>query len=133
METALEMRLRGHHYIGVLKTNSYGYPKAFLEMKMKYYPAGSYLVLEKCTKEEIDLLAIGYKYNRKKIMFFISTKSAGHAEEGGNHIRQDGKIRIMTLVWERFPSILSRAIILTPIIKRYSLRSQVREVLVDTL
>ena len=52
-------------------------------MKMKYYPAGSYLVLETCTKEEIDLLAIGYKYNRKKIMFFISTKSAGHAEEGG--------------------------------------------------
>ena len=89
METeALEMRLRGHHYIAVLKTNSYGYPKAFLvEMKVKYYPAGSYLVLERCTKEEIDLLAIGYKYNRKKIMFFISTKSAGHAEEGGNHIR----------------------------------------------
>ena len=85
-----------------IETNSYGYPKAFLEMKMKYYPAGSYLVLETCTKEEIDLLAIGYKYNRKKIMFFVSTKSAGHAEEGGNHIRQDGKIRIMTLVLKDF-------------------------------
>ena len=53
---------------------------------------------------------------------------------GEPYIRQDGKIRLMTtLVLETFPSILLRAIILTSIIKKYSLRSQVREVLVDTL
>ena len=108
METALEMRLRGHHYIGVLKTNSYGYPKAFLEMQMKYYPAGSYLVLETCTKEEIELLTIRYKYNRKKIMFFVLTKSAGHVEAGRSHIRQDGKIRIMTLVLETFSTCVKK-------------------------
>ena len=84
METALEMRLRGHHYIGVLKSNSYGYPKAFLEMKMKYYyPAGSYLVLEKCTKEEIDLLAIGYKYNRKKFCSSFPQRVLVMQKKGG--------------------------------------------------
>ena len=43
---------------------------------------------------------------------------------GEPYIRQDGKIRLMTtLVLETFPSILLRAIILTSIIKKYSLRS----------
>ena len=82
VQAAIEMRLRGKHYIGVVKTNSSGYPKAFLEDKMKDYPAGSHLILETTTKEEIDLLAIGYKYNRKKVMFFIATNGSGHTEEG---------------------------------------------------
>ena len=35
VESALEMRLRGHHYIGIVKTSHAGYPKAFLEEQMK--------------------------------------------------------------------------------------------------
>ena len=74
VETALEMALRGYHYIGVIKTAHSGYPKLFLEEKMKNYPAGSHLVLEITTKEEVELLAIGYKYNKRKIMMFICTR-----------------------------------------------------------
>ena len=53
---------------------------------MKDYPSGSHLVLETRTKEEIDLLAIGYKYNSKKNMVFIATKGAGHTEEGTAYV-----------------------------------------------
>ena len=49
---------------------------------MKDYQSGSHLVLETTTKEEIELLAIGYKYNMRKVMFFIATKGSGHTEPG---------------------------------------------------
>ena len=33
VETAVEMKLRGHHYIGVVKTSHSGFPKAWLQEK----------------------------------------------------------------------------------------------------
>ena len=48
---------------------------------MKDWPGGSHLVLESCIEEQ-GLLAIGYKYNRKKVLFFIATKGSGNFEDG---------------------------------------------------
>ena len=37
------------------------------------WPGGSHIVLES-TIEGVELLAIGYKYNKKNVLFFIATK-----------------------------------------------------------
>ena len=126
MESALEMRLRGHHYIGVVKTSHSGYSKAFLEDQMKSYPAGSHLVLETRTKEEIDLIAIGYKYNKKKIMLFICTKGCGHTECGEPYIARwkdrNGATKTKAVQDQRlFQSISKEAISLMFIISHGSM------------
>jgi hypothetical protein len=72
----------GDNYIGVVKTNYACYPKKYLEETMKLWPAGSHLVMETTTSEGITLLAIGYKYNRRKVLCFLATEGAGHTEEG---------------------------------------------------
>ena len=69
------------NFIGVIKTSHAGYCKKYLEEKMKEWPAGSHLVLES-TVNDVELLAIGYKYNKRKVACFIATKGAGHTEAG---------------------------------------------------
>jgi len=56
------------------------FPKQFIESSMKDWPAGSHIVLEGSTDDGTDLLAIGYKYNSKKILCFVSTKNVGSTE-----------------------------------------------------
>ena len=58
------------------------YPKKFINDTMHDWPEGSQLVLETSKSEGIDLLTIGYKYNQKKVLCFLSTKDAGHTEQG---------------------------------------------------
>ena len=70
----------GNNFIGVIKTNHAGYPKKFLEQIMKNWPAGLHLVLEAMTSQEVALIAVGYKYNKKKVMFFLFNKGASHTE-----------------------------------------------------
>ena len=74
VQAVTELALRGHHFIGVIKTNHAGYPKQFLSDTMQGWPSGSHLLLETQTSQEIDLCALGYKYNSRKVMFFCSPK-----------------------------------------------------------
>jgi hypothetical protein len=78
-----EGELKGHEVIAAVKSNHSRFPKKELEEKMKGYPSGSYLVLE-CTTptKRVKLLAIGYKYNARKILLFVSTKDAGSTKPG---------------------------------------------------
>jgi len=72
------------NYIGVVKTNHSRYPKAFLQSKMQTWPAGSHLllrtVLNKGRNSEKVIFALGYKYCKAKVLFFIFTEGAGHTE-----------------------------------------------------
>jgi hypothetical protein len=69
------------HYGGILKTNHSRFPKAWIEETMKDWPAGSHIVLEgQATREGVGLIAIGYKYNSRKSLCFISHKDAGATE-----------------------------------------------------
>ena len=70
------------NFCGIVKTAHSRYPKAWLEGKMKQWPAGAHLVLEGTTSTGVRLLAIGYKYNKKKVLCFISTADGGHTEPG---------------------------------------------------
>ena len=80
VKTAVQVAEYGN-FIGIVKTAHSFYPKQWLEEKMKGWPGGSHLVLEG-TKDNIPLIAIGYKYNKKKVICFIATKGSGHTEPG---------------------------------------------------
>lgn len=45
------------------------------------WPAGSHLVMT-TTYQGVELLAIGHKYNKRKVISFIATKGAGHTQAG---------------------------------------------------
>jgi hypothetical protein len=81
----LAKRKLGVHYIGVVKTNSSRYPKAFLQNQMKHWPAGSHLLL-KTTIEGDVLFALGYKYCNSKTLMFIFTDGAGHTQTGAPYV-----------------------------------------------
>lgn len=77
----------GHEIIGAVKTNTGSYPKKQIDKIMRHWPSGSYLVLECRTPDtKVDLVAIGYKYNSKKVLCFIMSKNAGSTAPGKPYI-----------------------------------------------
>lgn len=80
VKTAVALwKLYGILFVGVVKTAHAKYPKAFLEDKMKDWPAGSHLVLESKI-DDVEVVAIGYKYNARKVICFVCHKDAGDTE-----------------------------------------------------
>lgn len=69
------------NFIGVVKNCSNRYPKDFLYDTMKNWPAGCHLVLESKI-EDVDIIAMGYKYNKQKVIYFVFTKGAAHTAPG---------------------------------------------------
>ena len=49
---------------------------------MKEWPGGSHLVMESQHPDGFPLIAIGYKYNSKKVVSFVATKGCGDTEAG---------------------------------------------------
>jgi hypothetical protein len=72
----------GHEFIGAIKTNHRNFLKQHLEDTMKEWPSGSSLVLECHRPNGVVLLAIGYKYNLRKVLCFVATKDAGTTKLG---------------------------------------------------
>jgi hypothetical protein len=82
VDTCIAMYQKFHQqFIGVVKTAHSCYPKKFLEDTMADWPAVLTFVLE-LTADGAPLLAMGYKYNKRKVMCFVATKGAGHREPG---------------------------------------------------
>ena len=109
---ALWFAKRGHAFVGAVKTSSKLFPKAELEDRMKLYPSGASLIME-CDvpgtgNEGIKLLAIGYKYNKKKVLLFIATKNAGSTQPGDPYIaRYNDKLRNVRQREVERPAIIS--------------------------
>ena len=65
--------------IGMVKTNTKGFCKDTIEKLTKDWHGGSYLVLR--SKPMVPggrpLIAIGYKYNARKVLSFIVTDNTG--------------------------------------------------------
>ena len=73
----------GNHACMVIKTGHSRVPKKFLEEKMAHFPGGTWITLEgRAEQEGVDLVCIGYKYNKKKVLIFLCTRGAGSTEEG---------------------------------------------------
>ena len=74
----------GVELIGMVKTNTKGFCKETIEKLTKNWPGGSYLVLR--SKHMVPgvrlLIAIGYKYNARKVLSFIVTENAGSIKTG---------------------------------------------------
>ena len=72
--------------LGTMKTSHKGFCLATLEKLMKYCPGGSYLVLKSNPRfpGESPVLAIGYKYNSRKVLGFIATEGARSTEPSYN-------------------------------------------------
>ena len=73
------------HFIGPVKTSHAGYPKQFIATTMAKWPAGSHLVLKSKVRDQV-LYAVGYKYCKKKVLFFIMTDGASHTEPGSPYV-----------------------------------------------
>ena len=77
-----EVALAGHHAIMVMKNNHARCPKAWLESKMSEFPGGTWIILEGRTKKQVDLLYMGYKYNKRTVLTFIFSKGASSTTAG---------------------------------------------------
>ena len=74
----------GAELIGMVKTNTKGFCKETIEKLTENWPGGSYLVLR--SKPMLPggrpLIAIGYKYNARKVLYFIVTENSGITKTG---------------------------------------------------
>ena len=78
----------GVNYNGPAKTSHKGFCLATLEILMKYWLGGSYLVMKSTTRVPggRSPLVIGYKYNSRKVLGFIATEGAGSNEPGDPYL-----------------------------------------------
>ena len=74
----------GSKLIGMVKKNTKGSCKETIEKLKKDCPGGSYLVLRTNTivPRGRPLIAIGYKYNTRKVIYFIVTDNTGITQTG---------------------------------------------------
>eukprot|EP00873_Tetraselmis_striata_P006958 jgi/Tetstr1/427222/TSEL_017410.t1 len=86
VKAAIAVGKTGRHFIGCVKTSHSLYPKAYLESHLKDKPAGSRMVL-RSTVEGVGLMAIGYKYNRRRVLFFLATEGAGGVHDGEPYVQ----------------------------------------------
>ena len=74
----------GAKLVGMVKTNTKVFCKDTIEKLTKDWPGGSYLVLRSKPMAPGDrpLIAIGYKYNARKVLSFIVTENSGSTNTG---------------------------------------------------
>ena len=73
----------GHHAVMMIKSSHSCTSKNWLESTILYMPCGTWIVLEgRDEKEDVSLVCISYKYNKKKSLVFLTTTGAGSTEKG---------------------------------------------------
>ena len=84
VKTDEETMAKGVDYCGPANMSHKGFCLATFENLMKDWPGGSYLVMKITPRVpgSIPLLAIGYKYNSRKVLGFIATEGAGSTAPG---------------------------------------------------
>ena len=78
----------GADLIGMVKTNIKGFCKETIEKLGKDWPGGSYLMLRSKHMVPLDrpLIVIGYKYNARKVLYFIVIYNAGSTQAGLHYL-----------------------------------------------
>ena len=82
------MAAAGVDYCGPVKTRHKGFCLDTSEKLIKDWTGGSYIFMKSTPifPDEIPLLAIGYKYNSRKVLGFISTEGYGSNEPGDPYL-----------------------------------------------
>ncbi len=84
VRTATEVGLHGHEGVFQIKQYASLYPKSFIKEALNDDLGGVHIALEG-TKYEVPLVAVGYRYSQKTILFFIMTKNSGSLNEGESY------------------------------------------------
>lgn len=81
VKIAADFGKANQHTMMQVKTAHARFPKKFLEDKMKDYAGGTCITL-KChaEDEDKDLVALSYKYNKKTVLYFVTTRGTGTTE-----------------------------------------------------
>jgi hypothetical protein len=91
-----------------VKTVHSFFPKTFIEEVLKKDPGGASIVL-KSVLVDVPLISIGYKYNKKCVLYFVMSENAGYTTLGEPYQMkfpdQLGNIRIQEV---SRPAIISR-------------------------
>jgi hypothetical protein len=87
MQAAVEVSKLGQHLIACVKTSHAHFPKDWLLTTLQPLPAGSRVVLTSTVNGQ-DLMAVGYKYNRRKVLFFVATRGAGVTTDGQPYLQR---------------------------------------------
>ena len=74
----------GDDLVGMVNTNTKGFCKDTIEKLTKGWPGGSYLVLKikPVVPGDRPLVDIGYKYNARKVLYFIVAYNIGSTKTG---------------------------------------------------
>ena len=74
----------GANMVGMVKINTKGLFKDTIENLTKDWQGSSYLVLNRnyVVPRDRQLIAIGYKYNTRKVLSFISAEDIGRIKAG---------------------------------------------------
>ena len=73
----------GNHAIFNVNTAHSRSPKKYLDETMKDFPGGTWITLEtRAEKEEVGLISVGHKYNKKNVLTFVFTKGTGSTKSG---------------------------------------------------
>ena len=108
MQTAVGMSERGKNLIAVVKQAHKHYPKDYLKNILQPLPAASRLVMTANVAGQ-DLVAIGYKYNRRKVLFFVVTAGVADITDGEPYVQRwaDEHMNLCTREVPR-PALISR-------------------------
>ena len=108
VNTANQVGLRGHEAVFQVKQYHSLFPKDFIEEALKEAPGGVHIVLKSTTSDEVNLVAVGYRYSRKTILHFVMTENAGSTSEGEPYEMKytDGYGNICTRMVDR-PEVIS--------------------------
>jgi hypothetical protein len=82
VKSANEVGICGHECVFQVKQYHSLFPKEFIEETLNKAPGGMHIVLQGTTKDEVNLVARGYKYSHKIILHFVLTKNAGERNRG---------------------------------------------------
>lgn len=108
VDMAVKLSKQGFSAIIHIKNSSAGFPKDDLEEKLRGMPAGSHLEL-RSTVDDVNLVAIGSKFNSGSTQYHLATDGAGSTADGMPYISQfpDELGNILTREVSR-PAVVSR-------------------------
>ena len=82
VKTSENVAANNNHFIMLIKPAHSRSLKKWLKETMVDYPGGTWITMEgKTEKTGTNLVIIGYKYNKKKVLTFVMTRGVGSTEK----------------------------------------------------
>jgi hypothetical protein len=82
IQTDNQVGIKGYECVLQIKKYHSLFSKEYIEGALKDAPGGVHIALEGTTKDEVPLVAMGYRYSCKIILFFALTKNCGTTKPG---------------------------------------------------